>query len=210
MKNNIKHSYFQISWINLKKHSGFSLLEALISLSILTILLGLVFFGYNDYRKKSALKLGAEQVKSALDEAKNKALAPEKEISGKKPKSYFLYIDLSSANSANTIFIKKIYTDDTPDDETTENLPSRIAFSKIDPDDTVTNGTNGEIKFEVPEKIPNGKTITFDGYETTAPELTNGIGTIELKYNDNFYITITLNCYTGEIDIGSITNTSSL
>lgn len=208
MEDNIKYPLFQINRGNSKNNLGFSLIEALISLSIIVILLGLVFFGYTDYRKKNALQLGAEQVKSALDEAKNKALAPEEDVSGKKPKSYFLFIDFNLKNNIN---IKREFTDGTDTPETTSNLPSKVEFHEIKPNNPanpVINGGNGEIKFSILKIPSNEKNISFDGYAPSAinsGQPNEGIGTITLQYdNDNLYINITLNCYTGEMNIGQI------
>ncbi len=187
---------------------GFTLIEVVISLAIFGILVGLTFFGYTDYRKKNVLKLGAEQVKSALDECQNRALTPEKE-SGYTPKAYFLQV-LAGDNSIN---MQMLATDDITTVQLTvgQLLPTNVKFSDafgypaLTPDSAGDN--QGDIKFLVPQTIPNGKEITFDNYYVSNPELqvTGGIGTITLRYGgENLYIDITINCYTGKMDIGQV------
>lgn len=59
------------------KYKGFTLVEAIVVISIMGMMALLIFVNYHDYNKRNQLREGNQLIRSALVEAQNMALAPK-------------------------------------------------------------------------------------------------------------------------------------
>lgn len=63
---------------NIQSKAGFTLIELIVVAAIIVTLTGLGIAGYNSFNQKQILKQSAEEVKSNLRDAQNRALSGEK------------------------------------------------------------------------------------------------------------------------------------
>ncbi len=186
-------------------NSGFTLTELIVVISILTIMATLGLASYRDYREKNNLRIAAQEIRSALVEAQNLALAPEdKDESGNVAQGYGIYLRRGmpppdpkevfwTTNRAYASEYSPRYK--RRDIKTPENI-RLFGFGALD--DSPTNQVY--IFFPTPIQIPGGKEIFFDSHKS-------GVGIIILRnpsISGKNKIDITINCDTGEINISDI------
>ncbi len=64
------------------KYKGFTLVEAIVVISIMGMMASLIFVNYHDYNKRNQLREGNQLIRSAIVEAQNMALAPKDQTPG--------------------------------------------------------------------------------------------------------------------------------
>ncbi len=182
---------------NSKLKSGFSLIELLVVVSIITILLGLIIASYINYKSRNNLQIGIQELRSAMVEASDYAFAPQHQTETKEwTKGYG--IELNEGNNSYNLFwttnADEIdYDPTTPDNSyaprnniKTYQLPNKIKV-------TAPAGQTF-ILFQVPPEIPGGKEIYFNNSQI--------LGTITLEISGSGETqNITINCNTGTIEI---------
>ncbi len=77
---------------NKQSYQAFTLIETLVTVSLLLIITGFGLASYNNFHQEQLLKQAAEEVKTVLREAQNKALAGEKDSAcGNKSLDYWQF-----------------------------------------------------------------------------------------------------------------------
>ncbi len=179
-------------------HSGLTLVEMIVAISIISILLGLSIASYINFRQISKLQIAAQEVRSALVEASDLAFAPQHKDPVTEDIAKGYGVELNKETGTYHVFwtTETSYVDYSLDYNRHNikiyQLPNRIQFSP--PEGQIL------IFFRVPPEIPGGKEIYCD-------ELNIGgccpIGTIDLLLSGSTANRrrITVDCETGAIDI---------
>lgn len=92
-------------------HSGFTLIEILVTIAIVGLLLIVSVPAFRNYKYKNDLARGADMVQSAIYEAKNLALAPQVEKSD--DVGYYV-IKFTPASEGNEFYIYEAEDENTP------------------------------------------------------------------------------------------------
>ena len=175
-----------------KKYKAFTMIEILVVISVMTILALILIVYHRDYNKLNQLREATQQVRSAMVEAQNLALAPKDSTSTGEwrygfqnyPDSNFPSID------SKTYIVYKYRSDNIADTK-------KILRS-----------------YRLPNVIDWGST-SFRSYiyftpPNAKPSCTNNILTgrldppIKIMLDANNFYTINLNCTTGQISMSSI------
>ncbi len=119
---------------------GFTLIEMLVTISILVLLSAMVVVNFRDAEKGNAVRLGAEQFVGVLREAQNYALAQKRVVVGKDsivPAGYGVYIKLVKGQTTEAVFFADtgpklgLYEPKEDLEIRTEELPRYAVFSSL-------------------------------------------------------------------------------
>uniref|UniRef100_A0A7V3J976 Prepilin-type N-terminal cleavage/methylation domain-containing protein n=1 Tax=candidate division CPR3 bacterium TaxID=2268181 RepID=A0A7V3J976_UNCC3 len=184
------------------KTFGFTLIELLVTLFIITILTGASIPLIRQYQRTNELKLTAYEIRSAILEAKNYALAPR--VSGTQIDSYAIvfygedYTDTSKRNSYEIFECQNPSVADSPTCEggtkvlvvgSTRRLPKDVQFGGFNWNDNSTSSAElrfsvtkqGEIITTFPSGVSTAHINITRGAETFTVEVSKATGAINVK-----------------------------
>ena len=164
----------------LRKKNGFTLIEMIVVISILAIMVAVSIPAYRSYGRRNELRNAAQQVRQALVEAQNMALAPKAGVKGYgvhfQAKKYFVFADKN---------FDGWYDSGVDTKEREYSLPSETGFAQMDPVGTICFQT------------PTSKAYIRRGGDI---EDFTGLLTIGLQRGDDEAV-VTLHGATGKIEI---------
>jgi prepilin-type N-terminal cleavage/methylation domain-containing protein len=173
---------------HLKPNRGLTLIEMIAVIAILGLLLILAIASYRNYRQRNNLKIAAQEIRSALVEASDYALAPQHQDTVTKEMAKGYGVELNQGNDTYYLFwsITTTYPYGSRHNIKTYQLPNRIQLS--------APAGQTLVFFQVPPTIPDGREIEFKGGTAPGTITLNLSGTGETR-------NVTINCNTGSIDI---------
>lgn len=171
--------------LTLKKNSGFSLVELLVSITIIAMLSGIFLANYKGAGQRSELSLAAHKLASDLRLAQNRSLGSFKRNGVIPNGGWGIYIDKTSSPNNYVFFADDNYPDspnyifDQSEAAETIKLPEKITLSHP--------GDNVSIVFEppVPKTYINGQnsgdiSIVLTDGNTTKTVLVNFFGLVDV------------------------------
>lgn len=184
------------------KNAGFTLIEMIVVISIMTILTIVILAGYSSYRQRNNLKIAAQELRSALTEAQNMALAPRFPATG-----YLVKINKASGTSQGSYQVKYYTGTYYPPESTNYTSSEVVGALRMPPKNVkIENFSSGgnpipspiELIFTTPFELPGKPKKTCLNYDTT--NTCTGEVKIKLTQGSNSRY-VKINLTSGEISL---------
>ncbi|MBI4812210.1 prepilin-type N-terminal cleavage/methylation domain-containing protein [Candidatus Falkowbacteria bacterium] len=168
---------------NQKSQRGFTLIELIVSISVIAMMSGLFLANYHSANKRSELASAAQKTASDIRLAQQFSLGAN-EFNGAPPAGgWGIYFDESSPDSY-IIFadIDENRNYDSGEEHARVNLPVGVSIEEIEDSDTGIIITNASVVFLPPDPITYINNSSGNNVSITLKDVNNSVKTVEVNF----------------------------